>query len=74
MKRVACAYIGRGCVYTEGMECTCMGRGCVYARGGVYVHGEKDEGVECVYMHGKREEMCIWNVCIWKVWSVHLCI
>ena len=62
-----CVY-GRDGVYMHGE------RMCVYARGGVYVHGEKDEGVECAYMHGEREDVCIWNVCIWKVWSVHLCI
>ena len=61
-------------MYTEGVECVCMRRGrmCVYRRGGVCVHGEREDvriqkgWSVCGWGEGDRED-----VCIQKGWSVH---
>ena len=45
MEWVKCVVTGRGYVYMDGVECACMGRGrtCVYRRGGVCMHGERED-------------------------------
>ena len=57
-------------VYMEGVECACMGRGrvCAYGKGGVCMHGERED--VCIWkessVHGEREGVCIWKggVCV----------